>query len=274
MCQAVLTWEALAKARQTKFSLGEESLTDFNLLSLKIGHPDEVFIKKFNKRQEGENGADWEWWFLNQGATLGIGFRVQAKVIDPTTNNSFKHLHYSNQDVPQAGLLCDSVPHGCIPLYCLFTYVTATTHFSNCPCRCSHWPCRYEERLHGCSLVDAYWVKRIIPKNDVNTLAPKMVPWHCLVCCRDSSGKAPDDLPSRALATWKERILVKTDSVREDTEPLNSIKQLEITNMPKYVRDMLGSETRGGGGSSERNDTEGPGPGVEGVVVIRQSKEG
>lgn len=58
--QAFWTWEQLARARALRVHLGEESLTDFNLLEIRSRHSDEVVTKTFTKAQEGILGADWE----------------------------------------------------------------------------------------------------------------------------------------------------------------------------------------------------------------------
>src|ERR1700674_228364 len=81
-CQsAIWTWNCLKYARQTGIQLGEESLTDLNLLNIQICHPSEVRTKKFSRNTEGKvTGADWEWWFGSPSGWLGL--RIQAKKLN------------------------------------------------------------------------------------------------------------------------------------------------------------------------------------------------
>ncbi|AZC00460.1 hypothetical protein DKE52_008150 [Acinetobacter pittii] len=71
----------------------EESITDSLMVELKLRHPYDVFTTTFTRHEEGKNGADWEWWFVDSTGRKGIGFRVQAKIIN-FESNSFKQLHY------------------------------------------------------------------------------------------------------------------------------------------------------------------------------------
>ena len=51
------TWENISLSQKASFQLKEESLTDFNMLHLKLlGSPD-IDVVTFNKREEGKNGG-------------------------------------------------------------------------------------------------------------------------------------------------------------------------------------------------------------------------
>src|SRR5688572_13448409 len=86
------TWTLLSKAREVDSQLLEETLTDLNLLELKLKHPREIITKSFTKPREGLTGADWEWW-LTGPKSLWLGFRVQAKVLN-LRSGMYEHLHY------------------------------------------------------------------------------------------------------------------------------------------------------------------------------------
>jgi hypothetical protein len=58
--QAIWTWDSLRQAKQVSCQIGEESLTDFNLLRIRLRHPNEVFTQSFTKPAESRTGADWE----------------------------------------------------------------------------------------------------------------------------------------------------------------------------------------------------------------------
>lgn len=54
---AMSTWHDL----KDWMEISEESITDYKLLSLKREIPHAVWVEKFNKREEADFGADWEW---------------------------------------------------------------------------------------------------------------------------------------------------------------------------------------------------------------------
>jgi len=58
--RALWTWDMLARGRSVDCQIGEETLTDLNILELKIRHASEVYTRTFSKPEEGLNGADWE----------------------------------------------------------------------------------------------------------------------------------------------------------------------------------------------------------------------
>jgi hypothetical protein len=95
--RATSTWLRLLTARQLGLHYGEEGLTDENLLCIRKKHSREVRTITFSKKRESHTGADWEWWFM--GVSGFIGFRVQAKVIDPKTV-TYEHLHYLMKKKP------------------------------------------------------------------------------------------------------------------------------------------------------------------------------
>jgi hypothetical protein len=95
------TWGRLGRARRIGHQLLEETFTDLNLLELKDRHPTQVYTKVFTKPQEGLNGADWEWWLTDSKRSEWLGIRIQAKVLDLTTD-SFPHLHYKSGRIYQA----------------------------------------------------------------------------------------------------------------------------------------------------------------------------
>lgn len=57
---------------------GEEALTDVNLIHLARLIPS-MLVKKFAKKDEAGNGADWEWWIGSSEEELWLKLRIQAK---------------------------------------------------------------------------------------------------------------------------------------------------------------------------------------------------
>lgn len=71
------TYTCLSDGRRNRVELHEETITQDLLLDIAIAMP-AMTVKAFTKRQEGRNGADWqwEWWFEGR---QWFGLRVQAK---------------------------------------------------------------------------------------------------------------------------------------------------------------------------------------------------
>jgi hypothetical protein len=221
--QSSSTWSTLRKARVCGYQPGEETLTDINLIEITRQHPYEIITQKFTKREEGEGGADWEWWLTGRSGQW-LGFRVQAKII-ALESYTYPHLHYSKKNRYQSDLLVRSAL-GCnvrrIPIYCLYSNWDIR-QFAN------KWSCPAIKRSaisYGCSIVPA-WVVRYFRMNgganDLDSLLDYMQPWHCLVCrarvkCRGrvvSGG----DLPQRAWAYWKNSILQTEQALLEGLDP-------------------------------------------------------
>jgi len=102
-------------------TLGEESITDFFLLSLKKHASGKIQVRSFTRPEEYITGADWEWWLTGpSGKRLGV--RVQAKVIS-FPKLEYAHLHYKRSDGTYQcdQLITDAIKNGAIPAYCIYT---------------------------------------------------------------------------------------------------------------------------------------------------------
>jgi len=210
--RAARTWDLIDRAERSKHRLGEETITDLNLLELKERHPSEIIVTTYTKPVEGREGADWEWWLTGR-SKLWLGFRVQAKIID-TSTATFPHLHYrknANSPYQSDTLITRSltaVPPR-IPVYCLYSYWAPS--FGNPVWDCRRFPPR--AHAYGCSLLSAYAVVRLRISAAANALShvrPDMTPWHCLICC---SGYGGGDLPTRASSYWRATRLEKDRQV-------------------------------------------------------------
>ncbi|MGG5902586.1 DUF6615 family protein [Sphingobacterium daejeonense] len=175
------TWNYIALSKIENFQLKEESLTDYNMLHLKLYGGSDIDVITFNKRQEGKNGADWEWWFNDRKRWLG--FRVQAKIININTDE-FDHLHYmSPTKAPQSAILIlqsETATIPVIPLYCLYMATGSLDPSTLGP---------IPKELYGCAVMSAYRVLSLRPTKTVSVryLQPYMTPWHQLVCNGTSS---------------------------------------------------------------------------------------
>lgn len=232
---ALKTWEDIRRSRSVNFQLKEETFTDNNTLELKLRHSGQVMTKVFTKRQEGINGADWEWWFKGHSNTW-IGFRVQAKILNIQTNE-FEHLHYKSlatgvyqSDKLIRNALSGSIPR--IPIYCLFLQTNEENVLNK-------WNCgtfNQLKKLYGCSLISAFTVKqlRVNKEKHLIDIESYLKPWHCLVCCR---GYGKSDFISNI-----EAYALNSFSLRDDN--INSsdfdIPEKFITDKPpNYVLELL-----------------------------------
>jgi len=187
---AIKTWFRLSDTKEAGLSLGEETITDINLLKISLAKHKEIQVYKFNKGEEGENGADWEWWLTGK-SNKWLGLRIQAKVINLKTD-SYDLLHYKEQTNK---LIESSRKNGLLPLYCLYTMCDLSQYVDNFTC--NSYGGMYE--TYGCSFIDAYVVKSVKEKH-IRHLIQDMFPWHCIFCPLEFNN---DDLPARALSVIK-----------------------------------------------------------------------
>jgi hypothetical protein len=72
------TWTDIAASRQLGVPMGETTLTDNNMLSLRSEQPSLV-VYKHTAREEVLTGADWEWWLHTSDGWICLIF--QAKLL-------------------------------------------------------------------------------------------------------------------------------------------------------------------------------------------------
>lgn len=124
-------WQLLGKSKTYSSKVGEETITE--LLQLYLSqNKGRIVVKSYTKPQESKNGADWDWWFVNKARTEFLGIRIQAKTIEPVSEE-YKYLHYlsGKRKASQANkLLKSSVQDGMVPLYALYTYWANTPNLA------------------------------------------------------------------------------------------------------------------------------------------------
>jgi hypothetical protein len=261
------TWNLIAKSRRANnqaknrtspsgFKIGEETITDINMLELILSHPNQVITTTFNKKEEGKNGADWEWWFVQRNRW--IGFRVQAKILEINTD-TFEHLHYNKAEytyiidpttnktigrkkvipekrvfqcnkliqdalrtIDQNGSICSPK----IPIYCLYLQTDDPTRLKRKLCLRELW---------GCSLLNAFQVKKIQseninadaswqnPSEDLTKVESHLRPWHWLVCY--SANRSGDKITNINDYAKKHFGISETDIVK-NKELIKDLKEL------------------------------------------------
>jgi hypothetical protein len=267
---ALRTWGLLSQGRSNSIQLGEETLTDLNLLALKAEHSHEVRTHVFHKHAERKTGADWEWWFTGQSGNW-FGLRVQAKVLD-FRSNCFKHLHYGPRHSRKSQ--CDNLIESCaatnpspVPAYCFYSQWqpgTVGTDLLTLGGACAI-------ELYGCALATAGVVLALrggrgrAKRSELDHVIPYAMPWHLLVCQKEN---ATGDLPTRACAAWKEEANAREQSLlnsldeRRRNELRWKIQARELVRVwdapPDYVRAV------------ENNVEPDSPPPVQRIIIVRQ----
>ena len=149
--------------------LGEEAITEHNLLALATTHPRGIQIQAFGKKEEAKNGADWEWEII--GRLYEWKIRVQAKRV--SKDGFVRNLNYQNKFGSQLDQLIAS--HDTYPIVCFYS---ATRHRTRLTA---------EESLElGCLFADARKVRGRLnsicngPKTKFSTYENLCYPWHHL----------------------------------------------------------------------------------------------
>lgn len=240
------TYERLMAAKSIDYQPLEETFTDNIMLDLKLKHPVEIFTRPFNKRVEGVNGADWEWWLTNAAEDNWLGLRVQAKILN-FKPNEYSHLHHkvgkAKKAYQLANLKRESAKAGMVPLYCFYSYGDITS------AACGSFG--HAAEAFGCSLTSLAHVESLQAageKKGFDDVMEKASPWHCLVCC---SGFGPGDLPTRAWNFLQGSLDIKLPKPRKPRQSKVDDVSRALPSKPAigprgqpphYVRAIVGGE--------------------------------
>lgn len=190
----------------------EVSITDHNLLVLRLRHPNQVLVARFTNREEPSNGADWEWWFGRPGRWSGT--RVQAKKLD-SQGRRYIDLRKTVGDPArdQVDVLRESAWRAGLPAcYVLYNGEPAD------PVRWRVSPCLgLQDWERGCAIAGASRVKQVIDADSdrVADLGPISLPWAHLVCCGDDGTGGLADHVARQLGELGE----ESPSIRDALPP-------------------------------------------------------
>ncbi len=239
--------------------IGEETLTDINILELTSKHPLELYTNLVTKHAEGKTGADWEWWFRGK-TDQWLGFKVQAKILN-LSSNTFPHLHYKQHKSGsfQSNLLIKSALNSeprMIPLYCLYLNIPQEFEIED-PLTGYQFPI---SEIYGCSVISAFLVAHLrneLKSNSLKDLIPYLSPWHSLIC-KSGLSHCPDDLAERVLYLWKNRFMEYESEwfspPKPQKSPLHySIRKLfnnsykticTIAKPPNYVKNILSRDNK------------------------------
>lgn len=168
------TWHRLVDAHRHGFSIGEETITDLNLLEIaKSGNP--CFrTRQVSKKMESKIGADWVWWIGNKRCGW-IQYAVQAKKLDPVSR-SYRAFRKPKGQLSALEGFCRRAR--AIPLYCLYNGdVSKPPMLSRHESRCEQY---------GCTIVNFERVKTVYTSRGTVRFADlhqgdNAHPWRCLI---------------------------------------------------------------------------------------------
>ncbi|MGY4404044.1 DUF6615 family protein [Bradyrhizobium sp. USDA 3315] len=230
MRMAEKIWTTLQQARALGINRGEETVTDDLLLDVQTSHPAEVATFQFNKWEEGQTGADWEWWLTDGRAWLGL--LVQAKILH-AKSNLYSKIKHKVRGRPQIDILIEQAGRKGIPaLYFFYNH----THLSFPPLT---WKCgSTDEEIQqlGCTVADAFAIRPLVRPGGVGitSLDPVTMPLRCMICCRGRVLPPDDTLPNRAESIVRElQRLGNSGDYR--ASPLPLLRH----DPPSYVRQLL-----------------------------------
>lgn len=125
---AVWTWRKLSSVQNSRFSYGEETITEIIIKNLHYKCSPELQIIPFNKIEEGKGvkrngkvikpptGADWEFCFCGSAGYLSV--RVQAKKLSKT--GSYEGVKNKSNPKQWRDLRTDALRVGAIPIYVFY----------------------------------------------------------------------------------------------------------------------------------------------------------
>jgi hypothetical protein len=185
--RSVQTWDDLIAGWDSGIRVGEETLTESNLLAVHRAHSPVIRVIRFTRVQEhSETGADWEWWFttanLDRRSDRGawIGLRFQAKVID--RRGRYRQLNTRHGRAQADVLVTNALADGVYPIYVFYNAWRR-------PAFAPTWNCETfppMTQLLGCAIAPASVVQPLLTpgrRNLARTILALCVPWSCLVCC-------------------------------------------------------------------------------------------
>lgn len=172
-------WHEQDDAFRHGLSLQEETLTETLLLKLaRDFRPLGLEVLMFNKGEEGENGADWEWFF--DGPECSVGFRVQAKVLKRSESSPGKYAQLGKPSGQTQMLIDEAKKSGLNPIYIFYNHPWVKDHTLFGPSVQPDW---FGRSGWGCSVATAAFIKSIsnakgIPDRKLATVIKGSRPWH------------------------------------------------------------------------------------------------
>jgi len=208
-------WLRLEHSLVFDVSQGEETITDINLLDMKIAGLNEIKLWKCPKSREPELGIDW-WWLIGNDQVGWRSYMVQAKKLDLHTG-LYRNLNHRVGDRTQIDILEEEASERCaMPLFCFYNYVNPPALALEDYVHCRAQP-REMPQL-GCTITPLWLVKNIVNKRSRPTertfdyihKRTDTIPWRCLVRCQHAAAAYSD--PKNAPPECDTAVVYKTYS--------------------------------------------------------------
>jgi hypothetical protein len=235
--------------RSTPIHLREDGITAINLQELYRFNSDRFIVFDFTPHKESNvSGADWEWWWLQQGHSFGAA--VQAKTLD--SDHEYGIDKTDSDDYPQIQKLVDYSFHYQVnALYCFYNY------WNVLPQDLMDWPCRSfnnKPELWGCALADIKSISELHKQGrySLRDVLPCCMPWHCIACCPGLFSAAESGPATRACGIARFLRHNRNPQV-DDEERLNRDRLVDLPEpdtadeLPVRIDQLLDSVTDGDG---------------------------
>jgi hypothetical protein len=161
------TWADIEDGRRLRVGMGEVSITDRNMLTLRREHPS-LLVHKHPAYEEVRTGADWEWWLETSDGWICLVF--QAKVLD--ANGRYSGITKGQAEgKPQVEVLVwsclrrsERLDGAVWPLYCFYNswqggWPEGIERFDGAD---PHIISIKELQLYGCAAANAWSVRRVL----------------------------------------------------------------------------------------------------------------
>ena len=268
--RASYTWNRRREAKLAGMPFGEESVTETVLLDLKLTYPGKIWIVPFNKRDEGKNGADWEWCFANEDETRFLPMLVQAKVLDDN-EDAYNHIGRTigNTGVRQIDRLLESARNRKVPA--TYAFYNHLSDESRLPMSCgSLIQGSSQSEPWGISIAAAEGVAAILPDQSFDQISGISKPLHCLFCT-GGSNRLPDGGSPEAIYRNMDRFSKSMEDREENPwRPRQS--------PPDYygiIKELMSldriSESKFDHRREIREKLAASNPGIDGIVVLRDA---
>lgn len=175
------TWNRIEAATEIEFPLGEEGITEWNLLEIMIARLKNVKVVKVSKEREAREGIDWEWWIGSHSKGYWR-YAIQAKKL--CNSGRYDELRHTVNGNYQIDLLERyAKANQCIPFYCFYNHVDINNISE-------YWHCNYplDQEQFGCTVVPIDVIRAAFPPRRPKTFKAihihnRVLPWRCLVKC-------------------------------------------------------------------------------------------
>jgi hypothetical protein len=241
-------------------SISEETITEMLLLELGTNHPKEVKIVPFNKIEEGNIGADWEWCFYDSYKSQYQPVLVQAKLLDDK-DDSYSHVDrfIGKTGVRQIDRLLSTAAKRNVPaIYAFYNHLDDVNRVPKDHCRSF-----LEPESWGCSIALASAVRATLPLKTFEALKECSRPLPCILCQGFPGRSGPEKVLSTLQGLYDRSVASRTDEFaaaiveppsKPSSEPpryFESLKRLESSE-ENYLIAKIAAEN----------------PGIDGVVLI------